>query len=378
MSKSYNTDVVKFASKIRKRNQGMIDDYAKAQQKQALIGSIGNAISGIAGAYGQAQQLKQQQAASQQIGAMPELGLTPDVAGQIAPNQLLSAALQIRARNQGTPLNALQQAELDYKKAQLAQMPDEQRREAELASAAMEANRAQAEASRALAQDRLRAPPRIPVKIGADGQPVLTEGSYDVDPADALRLASGGGASGDRYMKVTVREGDPYHLAGLPLGEHEIPASAFTAGINQSGLSDRSTDTIKARKDAAEIVRQTTTAQQRSKMIVDLTKTIAELEAQSAGDVTDLIGNQVSGAKSMFGADGYTLPDFKKNAEGVVPQRNTQDLREMLKLLQDVDAPTLPGAGSPPPSAAPPSGPTATGPNGEKVMWNGTEWTPVK
>lgn len=339
MSKSYSTDIVKFASKIRNRNQGMIDDYAKAQQKQALIGSIGNALTGVVGAYGQYKQQQQQQAASQQIGAMPELGLSPDVSGQIAPNQLLSAALAIRARNQQQPLNPLQQAELDYKKAQLAQMPVSQKLETEL-------TQAQIEAQRALASDRLREPPRIPVKIGADGKPVLAEGSYAVDPADALRLASGGG-TGDRWMKINVREGDPYNLAGLPVGEQEIPATSFTAGVNQTALTGRQGTANAAREAAAKIKAESMSSKERQDALVRLNIARAQLLQSSGDNIAKLIGNQISAAQMSAGSPGRTLEDFASNAQKVVGGVDIAEIDAMIEALQNAENQSaLPGSGS--------------------------------
>jgi hypothetical protein len=100
MSKSYNTDIVKFASKIRKRNQGQIDDYAKAQQKQALISSIGGALTGVVGAYGQyKQQQQQQQGNSELLSQLGVQGVDPYVAGNLNSSGLMSAILAKRQQD---------------------------------------------------------------------------------------------------------------------------------------------------------------------------------------------------------------------------------------------------------------------------------------
>lgn len=101
MSKSYNTDIVKIGAKIRQRNQRMIDDYAKSQQRAALIGTIGNAVSGIATAYGQRQQLQQQQQGNAALlGQLGVQGVTPQMAGNLNSSQLVSAILAKRQQDQ--------------------------------------------------------------------------------------------------------------------------------------------------------------------------------------------------------------------------------------------------------------------------------------
>lgn len=101
MSKSYSTDVVKIGAKIRQRNQRMIDDYAKSQQRAALIGTIGNAVSGIATAYGQRQQLQQQQQGNAALlGQLGVQGVTPEMAGNLNSSQLVSAILAKRQQDQ--------------------------------------------------------------------------------------------------------------------------------------------------------------------------------------------------------------------------------------------------------------------------------------
>ena len=101
MSKSYSTDIVKIGAKIRQRNQRMIDDYAKSQQRAALIGTIGNAVSGIATAYGQRQQLQQQQQGNAALlGQLGVQGVTPEMAGNINSSQLVSAILAKRQQDQ--------------------------------------------------------------------------------------------------------------------------------------------------------------------------------------------------------------------------------------------------------------------------------------
>lgn len=344
MSKSYNTDIVKFASKIRKRNQGMIDDYAKAQQKQALIGSIGNALTGVVGAYGQYKQQQQQKAASQQIGAMPELGLSSDASSQIAPNQLLSAAIAIRARNQAKPLTALQQAELERLQYEAGRRPTMEQNETAMFNAKLEAERAQMEANKALAADRLREPPRIPVKIGADGKPVLTEGSYAVDPADALRLATGGGGSGDRWMKVNVREGDPYNLAGLPVGEQEVPATSFTAGVNQVAVSGRQDTALDARRKAAAVTASLMDSKSRRDALVRLNIARSQLLQSQGDNETKLIGNQISAAQMSAGSPGRTLEDFATNARNVAGGVDLAEIDAMIEALQNAESSSvLPG-----------------------------------
>lgn len=355
MSKSYNTDVVKFASKIRKRNQGMIDDYAKAQQKQALIGSIGNALTGVVGAYGQYKQQQQQQAASQQIGAMPELGLSSDVSSQIAPNQLLSAALAIRARNQAQPLTALQQAELERLQYEAGRRPTMEQNETAMFNAKLEAERAQMEANKALAADRLREPPRIPVKIGADGKPVLTEGSYAVDPADALRLATGGGGSGylspeDRQAKNSAYRALYKEVTGKDLSPNEdfaaLDDQTITAGLNQVAVSGRQDTALDARKKAAAITASMMDSKSRRDALVRLNIARSQLLQSQGDNVTKLIGNQISAAQMSAGSPGRTLEDFATNARNVAGGVDIAEIDAMIEALQNAESSSaLPGAG---------------------------------